>query len=297
MRINNVEIEDTFAEAFKMWASRVIITAASETWALNAAHSMSGFATSVIMCKCEAGMERILSNEETPDRRPGVSVLVFAGKEKDLVKQMMKRIGQCVMTCPTTACYNGLEGGKKVDIGGKLRFFGDGFQISKLCGGRRLWRIPVMEGEFLCEEKFLAREAVGGGNFIVIGKNAESVLEACERAHKEIRKIPNVITPFPGGIARSGSKVGSKYKFLDASTNTSFCPTIKSQVDTKLRTEENCALEIVIDGLAERNVENAMRAGIQAACTSPITRISAGNYGGSLGTFQLHLHKILEGMR
>jgi len=290
--INGVEIEDTFAEAFKMWGTRVIITARNRKWALEAATKMTGFATSVIGCKCEAGIEGEVS--DTPDGRPGFSVLLFTPSKDDLPKRLMERIGQCVMTCPTTACFNGLTAPDQMPIGGQLRYFGDGYQISKVWNGRRFWRIPVMEGEFLIEEKFGMQRSVGGGNFLILGEDPDVTLEAAERAVEAMQPVRGVVMPFPGGIVRSGSKTRSKYKFLIASTNDAFCPTLRGLVESALPEGVNSVLEIVIDGLDLAAVEEATRVGIRAACIPGIRRISAGNYGGTLGQFQIHLHKVLR---
>jgi len=295
MRINGVEIEDTFAEAFKMQAARLIITAVNERWALTAARVATGFATSVIACGCEAGIEEVIPADETPDGRPGVSILVFTMGSKGMEDQLMRRVGQCIMTCPSTACFNGLAGDKKLKIGGTLRYFGDGFQISKLLGGRRFWRIPVMEGEFLVEESFGVQKAIGGGNFLILGESLNATLEASERAVEAMEKVKRVVMPFPGGIVRSGSKTTSQYKFLRASTNTAYCPTLRRQTESALPEGVNSVLEIVIDGLYEASIEQAMRVGIQAACIPGIVRISAGNYGGTLGQFHFHLRQILGG--
>lgn len=296
MKIKSTEIVDTFAEAFKMYGSRVIVTADTKELAMAAAESMRGFASSVIACKCEADIERELSIDETPDHRFGVSVLLFAMDAKGLGKQLMERIGQCVMTCPTTACYNGLESEDTVVVGGKLRYFGDGYQSSKVLGNRRLWRIPVMDGEFLVEENFGIQGAVGGGNIIILGKDQNSTLRAATAAAKAMQKSADIILPFPGvGIVRSGSKVGSKYKELIASTNDAYCPTLRGITnESMLPTTVNSALEIVIDGLNEGAVAEAMRLGIHAAVKPGIKQISAGNYGGNLGQFHFHLHKILD---
>jgi formylmethanofuran--tetrahydromethanopterin N-formyltransferase len=293
MHINGVEIEDTFAEAFKMRGARLIITAVNQRWALTTAQVATGFGTSVIACGCEAGIEGIIPADETPDGRPGVSILVFTMGTKGMEDQLMRRVGQCIMTCPTTACFNGLEGEKKLKIGGTLRYFGDGFQISKLIEGRRLWRIPVMEGEFLVDESFGIQKAIGGGNFLILGESPEVTLEATERAVEAMEKVKGVVMPFPGGIVRSGSKTTSKYKFLRASTNTAYCPTIRSQTESALPEGVNSVLEIVIDGLEEEAVREAMRVGIQAACRPGVVSISAGNYGGTLGQFQFHLQEIM----
>lgn len=290
--VDDTFIEDTFAEAFKMWGARVIITAKNRKWALEAATKMTGFATSVIGCKCEAGIEAEL--DETPDGRPGFSVLLFVPSKTDMAKRLMERIGQCVMTCPTAACFNGLQAPDRLSIGGQLRYFGDGYQMSKLVDGRRFWRIPIMEGEFLIEEKFGMQRSVGGGNFLILGRDLDTTLEAAERAVEVMRNVRGVIMPFPGGIVRSGSKTRSQYKFLIASTNDAYCPTLRGVVDSALPEGVNCVLEIVIDGLTLEAVEEATRVGIQAACIPGILRISAGNYGGTLGQFQIHLRKVLQ---
>jgi formylmethanofuran--tetrahydromethanopterin N-formyltransferase len=290
--INGVEIEDTFAEAFTMWGARAIITAKNRKWALEAATRMIGFATSIIGCQCEAGIEGEL--DDTPDARPGVSVLLFTRAKDNLPKRLMERVGQCVMTCPTTACFNGLSAADKVSIGGRLRYFGDGYQMSKILDGRRFWRIPVMEGEFLVEDKFGVLPAVGGGNFLILGENPDVTLDAGERAIQAMRRVREVVMPFPGGIVRSGSKGGSRYKFLIASTNDAFCPTLRGVVKSKLPEGVNAALEIVIDGLNVNAIEEATRVGILAACIPGIRCIAAGNYGGRLGKFKIQLHKVLE---
>ena len=294
MKIKSTEIIDTFAEAFKMWGTRVIITAENRKWAMAAARSMTGFATSVIGCKCEAGIERELPAEETLDRRPGASVLLFTPDKDSLGKRLLDRIGQCVMTCPTTACYNGLEAAETVNVGGQLRYFGDGHQLSKRVGDRRLWRIPVMDGEFLVDEQFGIQPAVGGGNLLLLGKTARATLGAAAAAVKAMQATAGVILPFPDGVVRSGSKVGSRYKSLIASTNDLYCPTLKGVMEqTSLPPDINCVLEIVIDGLSEAAVSEAMQVGMQAAARPGIRQISAGNYGGNLGQFHIRLHDLL----
>ncbi len=288
------EIINTFAEAFSMWASRVIITAETPAWAMIAAQSMTGFATSIIGCKLEAGIEEEVSPEKTLDGRPGVSVLVFTTDAESLGKRLVERIGQSVMTCPTTACFNGLDSGRTVDVGGKLRYFGDGYQISKVLGGRRFWRVPVMDGEFLVDERFGIQPAIGGGNLLILGEDVAATLHAAEAAVVAMRAVRGVIMPFPGGIVRSGSKTGSKYKFLFASTNDPYCPSLRAFApETHVPPEVGCVLEIVIDGLDMPAVEEAMRRGMQAAAQQGALQISAGNYGGALGQYQIRLHSLL----
>jgi formylmethanofuran--tetrahydromethanopterin N-formyltransferase len=295
LAINGVPLEDTFAEAFPMTAARLIVTAATETWARTAAQEATGYAASVIGCDAEAGVERELSPDETPDGRPGVSLLLFAFNRDALQKAVVNRVGQCVLTCATTACYNGLPVVKEkaIRVGGNLRFFGDGYQFSKKLEGRRFWRVPVMDGEFTCEDFFGTIKGVAGGNFLIAGVSQAAALRAAEAAVAAIRQVPGVILPFPGGIVRSGSKVGSRYKKLRASTNDAHCPTLRGVVKTALPEGANAVYEIVLDGVDLPSVEEATRVGVRAACMDGVLGITAGNYGGKLGPFHLHLHKLL----
>jgi formylmethanofuran--tetrahydromethanopterin N-formyltransferase len=294
MQLHGAEVEDTFAEAFGMWGARIVVTADTPSWAEHAARSLTGFATSVIGCKCEAGIERVLDAGETPDGRPGVAVLLFAPDQEGLGKRLVERIGMTVLTCPTTACFNGLEAEDDTDVGGKLRYFGDGWQASKVLDGKRYWRIPVMEGEFLVEERFGIVEGVGGGNLIILAEDVTSALRAAEAAVAAMRPVEGAIMPFPGGIARSGSKVGSRYKGQIASTNHVLCPTLRAQVDdSDVPDGVGSVLEIVIDGLAPEPVREAMRRGLDAAARSGALRVTAGNYGGNLGPHHFHLRELV----
>lgn len=293
-----VKIADTFAEMFPLWVGRVLITADNEKWALKAAEVTTGFATSVIMAPAEAGVEGIVPEDKTPDGRVGALVHIYNRNRFELKNQMLVRIGQCIMTCPTTAAFDGLPNAKRrLKIGRSLRYFGDGFQRKGLVSNRRVWRIPVMEGEFIVEDTFGVAEAVAGGNFLILARDRVSGLTASEEAVKAIASSgAKVIMPFPGGICRSGSKAGSlKYK-LKASTNHPFCPSLKKIVaDTQLPEEVNCVYEIVINGLTLEDVKKAMREGIKAASNVPgVVRITAGNYGGKLGPYKAFLKEVLE---
>ena len=299
MLLQGVRIVDSFAEAFPMTATRVIITADTPEWAETAGRTMTGYATSVIACDAEAAVEGTVEPSETPDGRPGIRVLVFAFSRDALEKAVANRVGQCVMTCPTTACYNGLPVGEKaINVGGRLRYFGDGWQIAKRLEGKRYWRVPVMDGEFVCEETFGTVKGVAGGNLILLGISAGGALRAAEQAAAAMRGVADVILPFPGGIVRSGSKVGSKYKGLRASTNTAYAPTLRGLTRSELPAEVTCVYEIVVDGLSLKAVEDAMRAGIRAAARSDdgIVAITAGNYGGKLGPYHIKLHDLLRTM-
>jgi formylmethanofuran--tetrahydromethanopterin N-formyltransferase len=292
-----VRIVDTFAEAFDMRAARVLITAQSPGWARTAAQSMTGFATSVIGCKVEAGIEAELAPEETPDGRPGVSVLMFGFDAEGLGGRLVDRVGQTVLTCPTTACFDGLpHAADRVVVGGQLRHFGDKFQSSKVLNGLRYWRIPVMEGEFLVQEAFGIQRAIGGGNFLILATDQRAALAAAEAAVDAMRKVRGVVLPFPGGVVRAGSKVGARrYKKMIASTNDAYCPTLRGRagVESELPETVNSVLEIVVDGLDRPAIESALRAGIDAACRPGVVEISAGNYGGKLGKHHFRLHDLV----
>ena len=296
LQLNGVVIDDTFAEAFPMKATRLIITALTPAWAEHAAHSLTGFATSVIACGCEAGIERPLDADETPDGRPGIAVLVFSMSGMELAKQVERRVGQCVLTCPTTAVYAGIGAGEPMALGKNLRFFGDGWQISKVLGNKRFWRIPVMDGEFVCEETTGVVKCVGGGNLLLLARDTDAALRAAETAVAAMRRLPNVIMPFPGGVVRSGSKIGSKYAALSASTNDGFAPALAPLTASELSEDVHCVLEIVIDGLSDKDVAAAMRAGIAGVVElgpqRGAVRISAGNYGGKLGPFHFYLRAL-----
>ena len=297
MIVNGVSIDDTFAEAFAMRGTRLIITAHTPAWARQAAVSMTGFATSVIGCGCEAGIEGELDAAQTPDGRPGVAVLLFATSSSELAKQLERRVGQCVLTSPTSAVFSGIESGRPLPLGDQLRYFGDGHQISKVIGGRRYWRVPVMDGEFIAEDKAAMSDAIGGGNFLILAAGTSQALAAAEAAIDAMRRVRGAIMPFPGGVVRSGSKVGSKYKALIASTNHAFCPTLRATVESELGPDIECVLEIVIDGLTEQAVRDSMQAGLRAVCAlgaaGGVRRLSAGNYGGKLGKFHFPLRALL----
>ncbi len=289
---NTLQIVDTFAEMFPLWVGRVLITAQNEKWAMIAGTLTTGFATSVIEATAEAAVERPVPPDQTPDKRPGVLIQIYNRDRFELKNQLMQRIGQCTLTCPTTAAFNGLVGKRVLRVGSSLRYFGDGFQKKTMVGGRKCWKIPVMEGNFIVEDGFGAMEAVAGGNFMIFAADQASGLKAAEAAAEAIRtKAPDVIMQFPGGVCRAGSKAGSlKYK-LKASTNHPYCPTLRTLVpDTVVPEGVNCVYEIVMNGLTLDAVKNGMKQGVTAAASQPgVVKISSGNYGGKLGPFKAFL--------
>lgn len=295
MKIGNTLIDDTFAEAFGMRVARLIVTAHDEYWLEAALSALTGYSCSVISCDAEVGVERYLTVDETPDSRPGAAVLVFGFAADSLGKAAVNRTGQCLMTCPTTAVYDGMsEAPERVPLGKGLRYFGDGFQKSKQVEGKRYWRIPVMDGEFLVAESLGVAKGVGGGNIILQTADLASGLAAARRGAEAVAQTDGAIAPFPGGVARSGSKVGSRYKKLIASTADSYCPSLRGRVESKLHPDANCAYEIVIDGVDEAAVGTAMKAAITAVAADDVLAISAGNYGGKLGKFHFKLHELVS---
>jgi formylmethanofuran--tetrahydromethanopterin N-formyltransferase len=298
LSINGVTVDDTYAEAFGMRATAIVITGPNRKWMRRAAASMTGFATSVIGCGCEAAIDAEIAPSETPDGRPGCRVMVFAMSTDELQNQLLTRVGQCVLTSPGSACFAGLAGPTALKLGSALRYFGDGWQVSKKIGGRHFWRIPVMDGEFVCETTTgMTKEAVGGGNLLLLAESSAKALAAAEAVVAAIHHVPGAILPFPGGVVRSGSKIGGKYKGMIASTNEAFAPTLRGVVKSQLGPDINAVLEIVIDGETSAAVAAAIRAGIKAVTDlgpkKGAVRISAGNYGGKLGKFLYHLKDLL----
>lgn len=289
-------IDDTFAEAFAMSYTRFIVTSADQHWLDAAIREVTGYSSSVIACDAETAVERRLEPAETPDGRPGAAILVFGFSADALAKAVPNRVGQCVMTCPASAVFDGLPAAeKRLPLGKHIRFFGDGYQKSKLIGGRRYWRVPVMDGEFLIEESLGVAKGVGGGNIILQAVDQRVALDAARRGVASFSEMAGVIAPFPGGVARSGSKVGSRYKTLKASTADAFCPTLRGRVETRLHPDGHCAYEIVMDGVDESAVGNAMAVAMRAVAGEGVVAISAGNYGGKLGKFHFPLRRVLGG--
>ena len=294
MLIGSTRIVDTFAEAFRLRFTRLVVTAHDAHWLSAAVDAACGYGTSVIGCDAEAGRELVLPASGTPDGRPGAAIMLFAFSTDALGEAVANRVAQCLLTCPTTAVFDGLPAAtERIPLGSHVRFFGDGFEKTKVIDGRRYWRVPVMDGEFVVEESAGAAKGVGGGNFLIQGETLEATLAAVRRGVDAIAKLPGVITPFPGGAVRSGSKVGSRYESLKASTNEAFCPALAGRVASELDPSAACCIEVVIDGESEAAVAQAMACGIRAAAGPGIPAISAGNYGGRLGKFHFRLHDIL----
>ena len=294
------EVEDTYAEAFRSIYAEVLVTARDRVWLDHAVRAATGNASSTILCDCEAGIDRYVGSgdeEATPDGRPG-AVLQFhvprfrKDREKALERSLLVRISQNVLTCPTTACFNVSEGEGRFSLGRKLAYFGDGYQYPDQRFGRRVWVVPIMAGEFVMERRFRWRDGLMGGNLWFMGRDLDAALLAAQRAEEAVRSVPGVVTPFPGGLAASGSKAGSRYKFCIASTYEAFCPTLRVRLGDNSRLPEGvgAVIELIINGRDLTAIEQATQAAIQASVVTPgLVRISAGNYGGRLGKSFVHL--------
>ncbi len=299
MHLGPTEILDTYAEAFGARYTRLIVSAADEYWLEAALGSLTGYGTSVIGCDAEAGVERRLPRAESPDGRPAAAVLLFGFTAETVAQAAQHRVAQCVLTCPTTACFNGLsEVEETYSLGKYLRYFGDGFEEQGAMGGglspRQVWRIPVMDGQFVVEATAGIAKGVAGGNVILHAASHDAALAAARRAAGAVAEARGVIGPFPGGVCRSGSKVGSKYKALVASTADAYCPTLRDRVESQLVSGAQCAYEIVIDGVSQAAVADAMRATIEASAGEGVLAIGAGNYGGKLGKYPIRLRELFH---
>jgi formylmethanofuran--tetrahydromethanopterin N-formyltransferase len=304
MHIGPTEILDTHAEAFSARYARLVVTAIDEHWVDAAACAATGYATSVIGCDCEAGVDRILSKGETPDGRPGASLLFFAFTMEKLADGVANRVGQCVLTCPTTACFNDLPSASEtIPLGDWIRYFGDGYESQEpkdsgsrlsTLDSRLLWRIPVMDGEFLVDDVAGVERGIGGGNIVLHAESQLAGLAAAQRAAGALAKMPNIITPFPGGVCRAGSKVGSRHENLIASTDETYCPTLHDDIASRnvasqLVDGARCAYEIVINGVDFAAVSGAMRVAIEAAAGPGVLAIGARSFGGKLGKHKIGL--------
>jgi formylmethanofuran--tetrahydromethanopterin N-formyltransferase len=301
--MSRAHVEDTYAEAFKSLYAEFLITARDRTWLDHALSAATGNGSSTILCDCEAGLERYVGpggdeSFATPDGRPGALVQLHVPRfRKDRVealeRSLLVRISQNVLTCPTAACFNLLDSDPYYKLGRKIAYFGDGYQFRDERHGRRVWVIPILGGEFVVDRRFGYREGLMGGNIWYFGKDVDSALAAAERGVAAIAKMPGVIMPFPGGIAGSGSKAGSRYSFSIASTYEAFCPTLRERLGEKSRLPEGVGsvMEIIIDGRDLKSIIDATQAAIAASLATPsLVRISAGNYGGRLGKSFIYLH-------
>lgn len=302
--MSGAQIDDTYAEAFKSLHVEFLITARDRKWLDHAVAAATGHGSSTILCDCEAGMDRYVGpgtdepDFPTPDGRIGAVVQLHMPKfRKDRVRALelaaLARISQNVLTCPTAACFNLLDSENRYQLGRKVAYFGGGWQFRDERYGRKVWVTPILGGEFVMDRGFGYAEGLMGGNLWLFGDSVDSALEAAERGVAAAAKVPGVIMPFPGGVAGSGSKAGSKYSFAIASTYEKFCPTLQETLgeDAGLPEGVQSVMEIILNGRDLRSVVNATQAAINAAKDTPgLIRVSAGNYGGRLGKNLIYLH-------
>jgi formylmethanofuran--tetrahydromethanopterin N-formyltransferase len=299
-------VEDTYAEAFKSLYGRILVTAANRKWLDATCFAATGHASSTILCDCEAGIENYIDgvseNQKTPDGRPGAYLQFHVPRfRKDRVEHlervMMARISQNILTCPTARCFNALDTDPYYKLGRKIAFFGDGHQFRDVRFGCEGWVIPILGGEFFLSRRFGYADGLMGGNVWFMGSNEATAIEAAEKAAAAADQCPGVITTFPGGIASSGSKAGSSYKFLIASTYAEFCPTLRDKLGEASRVPEgvHSIMEIIVNGVDLPAVAQACHQAVAAAqSTSGLVRISAGNYGGRLGKSFIYLRPELH---
>lgn len=300
--MSRAAIEDTYAEAFRSIYAEVLVTARDRTWLDHAVHAATGHASSSILCDCEAGLDRYVGpgspgGEPTPDGRPG-AVLQFhvprfhKDRAARLERALLTRLSQNVLTCPTAACFNLLDEPTYFKLGRKIAFFGDGWQYRAVRWGRPVWVIPILSGEFTLDRRFGYRDGLMGGNLWFMGATADAALAAAECARDAAAAVPGVILPFPGGIAASGSKAGSRYRFSIASTYEAYCPTLRDQLGEKSKVPAGVASiqEIILNGRDLETISRATQAALAASVDTPhLVRISAGNYGGRLGKSFVYL--------
>jgi formylmethanofuran--tetrahydromethanopterin N-formyltransferase len=296
-------VDDTYAEAFKSVYAELLITARDRTWVDHAVRAATGNASSTIMCDCEAGLDRYVGpggdeSFATPDGRPGAIVQFHVPRFRQkrveaLERALLVRISQNVLTCPTAACFNLLDTDPYYKLGRKIAYFGDGYERRAVRHGRQVWVIPILSGEFVIDRRFGYREGLMGGNLWFLGIDVDAALTAAARGTDAIAALPGAITPFPGGVAGSGSKAGSRYSFSIASTYEQFCPTLRGApgVESRLPAGVNAVMEIIIDGRDIQSIVAATQAAIAASRDTPgLVRISAGNYAGKLGKSLIYLH-------
>lgn len=282
-------VTDAHAEAFDARYVRLIVTAADEHWLAAVVNALCGYGTSVIGCDAEVGVERSLAASDTPDGRVGVAVLAFGFRAETLGQAVANRVGQAVLTCPTAAVFDGApDAGDRAPLGDYLRYFGDGHQRQQDDG----WIIPIMEGEAVFPATVGIGRGVAGGNLLLCGRDQPEALAAARRAVEAVRGLPGVVAPFPGGVCRSGSKVGSRYKKLIASTNEAFCPTLKEQVATRLPDGAECVYELILNGINEASLRTAMREALKAALGDGLLAVTAADYGGKLGRVRISLRDL-----
>lgn len=288
-------IENTFAEAFTGKCVRAIITAEDEEIVKKAAFDATSTPGAVIG-RVEGGVERFLDASQTPDNRPGAMVQFYFGLD-DLEKfevELSYRIRQDILVKPFTSLYNATpqpEGylGMMKQVG----HCGDGYEWEENIYGREMIVVPIALPDFKIEKQLGYQSAVMGANFWYMCRTKKGVMEAGNKALEAIREIEGVITPFD--ICSAASKVETNYPWIGPTTNHPYCPSLKPRlkVESLVPDDVNYVPEIVINGLDMDKVEMAMKAGLKAVLeVDDVLRVSAGNYQGKLGDYQINLRDL-----
>ncbi|ADP77890.1 formylmethanofuran-tetrahydromethanopterin formyltransferase [Methanothermus fervidus DSM 2088] len=297
MYINDVFIEDTFCEAFYGVCARVLITAEDKNTLKKAAYDATSTPGAVIG-RIEGGVEKFVDKSKTPDGRPGAILQFWFGK-KDLKKfevELSYRIRQDILVKPFTTLFNlELDADGHIDTMKYVGHCGDGYEWEEELYGRKMIVVPITVPDFKIERKIGYQKGIMGANFWYMCETKEAVLEAGEKIIKAINKIDYVITPFD--VCSAASKPETNYPWIGPTTNHPYCPSLKSRLgkDSKVPEGVKYIPEIVINGLKEDKIKEAMKVGIEAATTvDGVLRISAGNYGGKLGEYKLRLYDVLK---
>lgn len=296
------EIEDTYAEAFTGIYCRVIVTA-DDGETLRKAAEDSTATPSVVIGRTEGGVEKYLSENETPDKRKG-ALLQFWGEinpKKSFPESLKKfetelsyRIRQDILVKPFTAVFDALQNAEgKLDMMERVGHCGDGYEWVEKLHGREVIVVPLMVPNFIIERYLGYGRGVMGGNFWVMCKTKQALKDAGEKALAAIHHVHGVVTPF--NICSAGSKPETRYPKIGPTTNHLYCPSLKVCLGKESKVPEGVGYiaEIVFDGVSLDAVKEATKAGITSVLgVDGVVRVSAGNYGGTLGKYKIKLKEL-----
>ena len=298
------KLEDTYAEAFEGVFVRVIITAEDERTLRRVAED-SASTPSIVIGRVEGGIERFISENDTPDERKGVITQFWGGLDRskpmqDSVKkfeiELSYRIRQDILVKPFTAVFNALENSTgRIDTMERIGHCGDGFEWEEDLRSRRMINVPIMVPDFRIERYLGYSIGVMGGNFWYMCKTKKAVFEAGQRALDAIHQVDGAVTPFD--ICSAGSKPETKFPWIGPTTNEVYCPSLKSKLGDRSRVPEDVYYipEVVINGIDLPTVTKAMKVGIESIWDiSEVAKISAGNYGGKLGKYKIDLKGLFS---
>lgn len=296
------EIEDTYAEAFTGIYCRVIVTADDEETLRKAAEDSTA-TPSVVIGRTEGGIEKYLSEKETPDKRKGAILQfwgeinpkkAFAESLKKFETELSYRIRQDILVKPFTAVFDALPDAEgKLDMMERVGHCGDGYEWVENRHSREVIVVPLMVPDFIIERYLGYGRGVMGGNFWVMCKTKQALKEAGEKALAAIHNISGVVTPFD--VCSAGSKPETHFPKIGPTTNHLYCPSLKARLGEESKVPEGVGYiaEIVFDGVSLDAVKEATKAGINAVLeVDGVVWVSAGNYGGKLGEYKITLREL-----